>query len=54
MVGNVSWGLVSVCGRCGTCGRLLRVGKVCCISTTQTFIWLYLEARFGRKPNDQQ
>ena len=28
MVGNVSWGLVSVCGRCGTCGRLQRVGKV--------------------------
>ncbi len=28
MVGNVSWGSVTVCGRCGTCGRLQRVGKV--------------------------
>ena len=28
MVGNVSWVRVTVCGRCGTCGRLQRVGKV--------------------------
>ena len=40
MLGNVSWRLVSVCGRCGTCGGLLRVDKVCCISTTQTLYGL--------------
>lgn len=53
MVGNVGWVLVSVCGRCGTYGRLLRVGRVRCISTTQILIWQYLKARVGRERNDR-
>ncbi len=51
MVGNVSWGRVPVCGRCGTYGRLLRIGRVRC-SATQILIWQYLEARVGRERND--
>ena len=54
MVVNVSWGLIPVCGRCGPCGRLLGVGKVCCISITQILISQYLKARVETKPNDQQ
>ena len=53
MVGNVNWGRVTVCGRCGTCGRLLLAGRVYCISTTQIFIWLYFEARVGKERNDR-
>ena len=52
MVGNVSWGLVSVCGRCGTYGRLLRVGRFRCISTKQILTWQYLEVRIERERNE--
>ena len=52
MAGNLSWGLVSACGRYGPCGRLLRVGGVRRISTTQILIWQYLKARVERGRND--
>ena len=28
-----------------TYGRLLRVGRFCCINPTQIFIWRYLKAK---------